>query len=216
MRNNNLNSKELIDLVSDLPYFKTTDLLASASRDYARMIVSRYSKKEDIVRLKKGLYVAKRYIDILKNKDKLSSYEEFLANTLCSPSYLSTEYVLSEYGIITELPKKFTSVSSAKKTSFSNSLGGFLYHKIRKELFLGFDVIKRDDFMILKATKAKALFDFVYFRKNILTNDKSVYELRINTGNISAKDWQEIEKYIKLEGSDRIREIFKYLKEWKH
>jgi predicted transcriptional regulator of viral defense system len=216
MRNDNLDSKKIIDLVSGLPYFKTTDLLPFVSSGYAKMIVSRYSKKGNIVRLKKGLYASKKYLDGLKNKEKISSYEEFLANTLCKPSYLSMEYVLSECNLITELPKNFTSVSLAKKAFFSNSLGGFLYHKIRKELFLGFNVVKKDGFMILRATKAKALFDFIYFRKNILTDKDSVRELRINTENLSSKDWQEIEKYIALEGSKKIKEVFKYLKEWKH
>lgn len=216
MRNDNLNPKKLIALISDLPYFKMTDLLPFMNRDYLKIMVSRYSKKGEIVRLKKGLYVSKKYYDSLERKGNASSYNKFIANELCKPSYLSLEYVLSEYNIITELPKNFTSVSLVKKISFSNSLGRFFYHKIKKDLFLGFDAIEKDGFIILKATKAKALFDFIYFRKNILEGRDSISELRINTDNISSKDWKEIDKYVDLEGSQKIREIFNILKEWKY
>lgn len=216
MRNDNLNAKKLIDLISSLPYFKMTDLLPFANRNYLRIIVSRYAKKGEILRLKKGFYVSKKYLDRLDKRNGLYAYNEFIANELCKPSYLSLEYVLSEYNIITELPKNFTSVSLVKKTRFLNNSGGFFYHKIKKDLFLGFETMKKDDFIILKATKAKALFDFIYFRKNILTSKESISELRINKENISKKDWREIEKYIDLEGSKKIREIFNNLKKWKY
>lgn len=214
MRNNDLNSKKLIDLISKLPYFKMTDLLPFNKRSYVRIIVSRYSKKGEIIRLKKGLYVSKKYLDSLK--EEKDAYREFIANTLSKPSYLSLEYILSEHNLITEFPKNFTSVSSIKKTKLVNGLGGFFYHKIKKELFLGFNVVKKDGFIILKATKAKALFDFIYFRKNILINREAVSELRINTENLLPKDWKELEKYVDLEGSKKIREIFNNLKKWKH
>jgi hypothetical protein len=216
MRNDNLSAKSIINLTSDLPYFEMTDLLPFTNRNYLRAIVSRYSKKREIVRLKKGLYVSKTYLDSLERKGTLSTYNEFVANELCKPSYLSLEYVLSEHSLITELPKNFTSVSLVKKTNFLNPQGGFFYHKIKKDLFLGFNVIKKDGFIILKATKAKALFDFLYFRKNILVNKDSVFELRINTENLSRGDWKELEGYIELEGSKKIKEIFNNLREWKY
>jgi len=216
MRNDDLNAKKIIDLISSLPYFKMTDLLPFTNRSYLKIIVSRYSKKGEIIRLKKGLYVSKKYLDSLEKKGDLYIYNEFISNELCKPSYLSLEYVLSEYNIITELPKNFTLVSLVKKTKFSNSLGCFFYHKIKKDLFLGFNPIKKDGFIVLKATKAKALFDFIYFRKNILGGKNSISELRINTENLSKEDWKEFERYVGLEGSRKIREIFNDLKEWKH
>jgi len=59
------------------------------------------------VRLKKGIYVSKSYIDSV-NRDV---YGEFVANILYEPSYLSLEYVLLGYGVIIEAVKNFTSVS---------------------------------------------------------------------------------------------------------
>ncbi|MFA5715064.1 MAG: type IV toxin-antitoxin system AbiEi family antitoxin domain-containing protein [Candidatus Paceibacterota bacterium] len=212
MRNDDLNSKKIIDLISSLPYFKTTDLLSFKNKDYPKIIVSRYSKKGEIIRLKKGLYISKKYLDVLRREGKLSTYSEFIANILCKPSYLSLEYVLAEHNIITEFTKNFTSVSSIKKTNFSNSLGKFFYHKIKNDLFSGFNVINKDGFIVLKATKAKALFDFLYFRKNLLINRESVRELRINTEDLLPKEWKELDKYIAQEGSKKMREIFNNLK----
>lgn len=208
---NDLNAKKIIELISNLPYFKMTDLLSFKNRDYAKMIVSRYSKKGEIVRLKKGLYVSRKYLNTAK-----APFSEFVANNLYKPSYLSLEYVLSEFNIITEMPKNFTSVSLSKTASFSSELGNFFYHKIKKDLFTGFDVVRKDGFIILKATKAKALFDFIYFRKNILTNEDSIAELRIDKSNFSSKEWKELEKYIDMDGSRKIKEIFNKLKTWKN
>ena len=59
------------------------------------------------MRLKKGIYVSKSYIDSV-NRDV---YGEFVANILYEPSYLSLEYVLLGYGVIIEAVKNFTSVS---------------------------------------------------------------------------------------------------------
>ena len=208
---NNIESKKIIELISGLPYFNTTDLFpVIKNKSYLKIIVSRYFKKGLIVRLKKGTYVARRYLDVLEKKGLLADYNEFLSNILYKPSYLSLEYVLAEYNIITELPKNITSVSLNKTARFSNKINTFLYHKVRKELFLGFRTIKKDNFIIFKATKSKALFDFLYLRKNLLVDKKAFLETRLNLNNLSSKDLKELKKYINLEGSERMKRIFIY------
>ena len=164
------------------------------------------------MRLKKGIYVSKSYIDSV-NRDV---YGEFVANILYEPSYLSLEYVLSEYGIMTESVKNFTSVSLLRTNSFSNVLGHYFYHKVRNDLFLGFDIIKEGDLRILKATKAKALFDYLYLRKNILNKDDSLAELRLNLENVLPRDWKEFGRYVDIEGSEKMKSIYDYLKKWRY
>ena len=85
--------------------------------------------------------------------------------------------------------------------------------KIKNNLFCGFAVVKRGDFSVLKASKAKALFDYVYLRKNGLSDKKAVEELRLNLDNFKAGDWREFKKYVVLGGSAKIKKIFKLLRQ---
>ncbi len=211
MRNNTL-SEKIISLVAGLPYFSLTDLaLLVKNKRYLKIFLSRYEKTGKLFRLKKGIYVAKEYIDEAQKKGTLSPYLEFAANILYSPSYLSLEYILYRHNILTELPKNYTSVSLNKTFHLANKFGDFFYHKIKNELFLGFANEKTADLIILKATKAKALFDFLYFRKNILTNKEAVSELRLNLGNFKKTDIKEFKKYLAIDGSKKMKEIFNCL-----
>jgi predicted transcriptional regulator of viral defense system len=214
MRNDYLNSKNLTSLTSNLPYFETRDFLAFKDSNYAKIMVSRYAKKGEIYRLKKGLYVSREYLDHIGTDKQL--YAEFVANIQYKPSYLSLEYVLAENGIITESVRNFTSVSLLKTNKFSNLLGNFLYYKVKEALFLGFDVLNEGGFRILKARKSKALFDYLYLRKNIIVNEDSFSELRLNMENVSRKDIKELEGYVNIEGSKKMKDIFNYVKKWNY
>ena len=202
----------IIALAEKLPYFTLDDLLpVEKNRDYLKILLSRQEKSGKIIRLKKGVYVAERYLLEHLDRKEMDIYYEFLANILYRPSYLSLEYVLYQNNLLTEMPKNFISVSKNKTTGFSNRFGNFLYHKIKDKLFCGFEIIKKGDFTILRASRAKALFDFLYLRKNLLINKNAFEELRLNSENLTKEDLKELEKYIKIEGSKKMEEIFNYL-----
>ncbi len=125
------------------------------------------------------------------------------------------EYVLYRHNLITELPVNFTSVSINKTACFSNKFGLFFYHKIKSPPFCGFDIVNEGGFTILKA--AKALFDFLYFRKSALVDEKSVEELRLNLDGFSSKDIRALEEYVNMEGSMRMKDVLNLLEKlWKH
>ena len=86
-----------------------------------------------------------------------------------------------------------------------------IYHKIKDKLFIGFKTEKIDNFFILKATKAKALFDFLYLRKNLITDKTYIKELRLNLENFNKKDKLELNKYIEIEGSKKMKNIYNLL-----
>ncbi|HBV57722.1 MAG TPA: hypothetical protein DEB73_00365 [Candidatus Magasanikbacteria bacterium] len=205
--------KHIYDLAKKMPYFGFDDLIGvETDQVYLKILFSRYAKAGKVVRLKKGLYVAKEYLDNLEKKGRLSAYIELVSNILYEPCYLSLDYILYKHNILTEMPVNFTLVSSRKTKTFTNIFGRFFYHKIRKELFCGFTATRKEgDFMILEATKAKSLFDFIYFRKNILSDKESVKELRLNLGDFTAKDKKELVSYIKIEKSKKMKIIINYL-----
>jgi predicted transcriptional regulator of viral defense system len=216
MRNeeNGSYADKIWEKIKDLPVFKADDLLFSnANKKHINIILSRWSKSKKIVRLKKGLYSSGVFIENSRKEGFLSDFSIYIANNVYQPSYLSLEYVLYEYNILTEMPKNFTSVSLSKTAKFSNMFGKFIYHSIKKDLFTGFYAENFSNFTILKGTKSKALFDYLYFRKNIIVNRESIEELRLNLDKFSKKDKKEFEKYVRLEGSRKLNEINELL--WK-
>jgi predicted transcriptional regulator of viral defense system len=213
MRNDNIRTKRIFNLAETLPLFGAADLAPiGENRSYLNIILSRFAKRGTMVRLRKNLYVAKNYLDNTDRKGIFSDYVEFIANKLYSPSYLSLDYVLHEHNMLTDVPRNITSIGLRKTDQFSNELGNFIYHKIKEELFHGFTIIKKGNFSILKATKAKALFDFLYLRKRILLDKSAIEELRLNLNEFTKKDFKELKSYAEIEGSNRIKEIIDWLK----
>lgn len=214
MKNANLKqiNKNFVALIKDLPYFEVENLkMLDIKLSYLRIILSRLSKRGEIIRLKKGMYVSKDFIEKTENKSIFPYFLEFLANKIYEPSYLSLEYVLYENNVLTEMPKNFTLITKNKTITFVNKFSTFIYHKVKEELFIGFHIIKTNNFLIYKASKAKALFDFLYLRKREILNKKMVGELRLNLENFSAKDIKELKKYVDIESSQKMKQIFNWV-----
>jgi len=213
MRNNKPPKiRTIISLVKELPYF-SFDNLVNLERDriYLKIIFSRYRKSGKILRLKKGIYVTKEYIDKTEKGNQFSAYLEFVAGIIYSPAYLSLDYVLYKHNLLTEIPRNFTAVTANKTAVFSNDLGNFFYHKIKDDLFRGFEPVKKEGYLIFEATKAKALFDYLYLRKNDIINRSSAEALRLNLEEFGKSDKKEFRGYVKREGSRRMKDIADYL-----
>jgi predicted transcriptional regulator of viral defense system len=202
-----------IESLKTLPYFTISALKGIIKNNsYLKILLSRYTRAGKLLRLKKGMYVTRTFIEACQRGKDLSDYLEFLSNVLYDPSYLSLEYVLNKHNALTEVPMNFTAVTLHNKTKhFSNDLGVFIYRRLKKELFCGFVIHKRSAYKILEATKAKALFDFIYLRKNLLMDDKAVEELRIRTEVFDKGDKEELKKYLELSHSERLDKIFNWL-----
>jgi len=199
--------------VSSLPYFRIEDvfLLGGRSIEYLRTTLLRLKKRGDIVSLKRGEYVSRKYLNNIEKTNKKNSYLEFIATNMYEPSYLSLEYILSEHSILSENVNSFTLISRNKTKKFINELGVFVYKHIKDELFIGFNIKKKDGFFIAKASLAKSLFDFLYLRKNIISNKDSFLELRLNIEILKKKDIREFKKYVEIEGSKSMKMIYNYL-----
>jgi predicted transcriptional regulator of viral defense system len=212
MRNDNKRSKTIIKLAGKLPVFTFNDFLSTEeSKSYLWMVLHRYEKSGKLLRLKKGIYTTTAYVERMKNRGEIEVFTDFIANFLYSPSYLSLETILYRYNILTEIPVNLTSVSKSKTAVFTNKLGNFIYHKVKPSLFCGFDLSEESSFSVMRATKAKALFDFLYLRKNVLPSREAVKELRLNARNLNRSDINELKKYVALEGTKKLKEILNYL-----
>jgi len=199
-------------LVQTLPVFTLQDISPiEQDKTYLKILFSRYAKKGKLIRLKKGLYATRVYIDMLEKTQRLDAYKTFIANLLYEPSYLSLEYVLFEHHLLTELPVQFTSISTRKTNSFQNMFGRFTYHSVKDELFCGFTKKMVGGFSVLQATKAKALFDFIYLRKHFLFEKGAIDALRLNIDLLTQQDKKEFLGFIKIAGSQRLQDIGNYM-----
>lgn len=198
--------------VESLPYFSIDDLATIVTdKEYLKQTLNRLIKKGEIISLKRGAYVNKIYLDEINRKNNFNNYVEFIGNIIYEPCYLSVEYVLEKYGVLSEGIAILTFVSTKKTNKFSNELGTFKYFNIKEELFTGFEIKNKGDFLIAEASLAKALFDFLYYRKNILFAEGQIDELRLNIDILTKKDFAEMKKYVARENSKRMLKIFNYL-----
>lgn len=198
--------------VSTLPYFNLSDLMPySSNHHYLKTMLGRYNARRAIIRLKKGLYASQKYVDQTKISNYYPNYLEFIANQLSAPSYLSLDYVLAQHNILTEMPANFTSITVDKPGSYINALGKYFYHSIKPELFCGYLSTQDHDLTINKATKAKALFDYLYLRKNSLNNRSAIEELRLNLNHLSPADWREFKKYCNISRLSKMKVIYTLL-----
>lgn len=123
------------------------------SRGAAQKMLERYTKRKFLSRLKNGLYV------FAENRPSLWA----LANKIYSPSYISLETALSYYGIIPETVYAITSVTSKITRSFAVEDNAFLYKKIKREAFTGYQPVAAGKETVFVAEKEKALADYLYF-----------------------------------------------------
>ena len=106
-----MDSFNILTLIKKTPYGEfdyifLSDILYSYKKP--RNIISRLIRNNDIIRVKKGLYVF--------GKDSLGpAYsKEILANMIYGPSYISLEFALSYYGLIPERVDTVTSITNKK------------------------------------------------------------------------------------------------------
>jgi len=203
-RKSEIKNKNLIENKPYLTKVELSLLLEKKGKNLDKK-VSQLIRDEILIPLKRGLYTSR--IFYLKNKENI---EEYLSNIIYYPSYLSLEYVLTKEGIIPETVFSYTAVALKTTRRFVNKLGQFSYKKIKERLFAGF--YQKDYFENYKikiASKAKALFDFLYFKP--LKTLKDIDDLRINWGNIDNKDLQEFLNYVDLSKSKKMTRIYKFI-----
>lgn len=152
---------EFLDIYKDKPFIDSSTFPGYLeNQEMLRIQVSQWRKKQYLIKLKKGLYVFN------EKYRKTEINMEFIANFLVNPSYISLEYALNFYSLIPERVFTVTSITTKKTQSYSNSLGFFSYSSIKKELFLGYEFIKIQNYTVVIALKEKALIDYFYFNKN--------------------------------------------------
>ncbi|MBU1084940.1 hypothetical protein KKB06_01175 [Patescibacteria group bacterium] len=207
-----MNQIKNLNSLNSASYFNKNTLqqVVSISDNALYSNIKRWIKQNIIIQLKRGIYVTNDYYIRLPEKQ---AYQEFIANKLKSPSYLSLEYVLQKYSLLTEGVYAFTSITLKKTNTYKNKLGLFTYSNISQDLFTGYKIVNKEGFQIKEASKAKALFDFLYLRllsvKNI--NQQLIDSFRFNLDEFSQKDQKEFKSYVKLSKTKKLEKVSLWL-----
>lgn len=133
--------------------------LLDSLRGYAhpRKKITSLLRKEEIIRVKKGLY-------LFGEGYRRSPYcRELLANLIYGPSCISLEYALHYHGLTPERVESITSVACGRSRTFVTPVGRFCYRMIPVAAFsIGIDRIElADGRAFLMAIPEKALADRV-------------------------------------------------------
>lgn len=158
--------------LKDYPLFSTGDLKMILGSDFTSSTVinlQNWEKKGLVIQLRRGLY--------LLNWDKDDVKPDILASRLYEPSYISLEYALSYYGIIPEAVFTITSVSTRKTAEFRvEGIGNYSFQQIKPLAFGGYTNYLENGISYQLAEPEKALLDFFYLNKNLMTGSRSNFE----------------------------------------
>lgn len=199
-----------------LPFFTKAELRKLDKNEKSiEMFIYRQTTSGKIVRLRNGIYTTAKFIDSIKGKSLYTEYLEALANLLVPGSYLSCEYVLDQHGLLSEGVSAITSVTVGKGCVIKNALGTFVYRSIKPSLYTNFGTAKHGDFIIKKATKIKALCDYLYLKKRDLhtLNRRVVDELRVNIFLLKPNELKRVGDMIDSLKSRKLTRVYKYMKE---
>jgi len=173
--------------------------LLSALKNYAypRDKISGLLRENEIVRVKKGLYVfgqaggTRRYS------------HEILANLIYGPSYVSLDYALYIYGLIPERVETITSVTLGRSKSFATPVGNFSYRKIGSKAYkTGMEqAFDETGCAYLIASPEKALVDKLQSERGLAIRSQKALtrylsdNLRIEMSSVVKMDDSKISKY---------------------
>ena len=193
-----MNQVKNLQFLTTLSYFtrNTLSQIIDIPKKNLYSAIQRWIKNKRLLQLKRGLYVTREYYDKNERKD---DYRLFVANKLREPSYLSLEFVLQKYGILSESVFALTSITLKSKRSYKNGLGFFTYKNISSRLFTGFEIKTYGGYEVKEATKMKALFDYLYLKLlRIQKIDSELLEsFRLNLEKLKKSELREFLRYCK-------------------
>jgi predicted transcriptional regulator of viral defense system len=180
---------KLLQKINNIPksYFSLKDLEKISDRDKnsLKVALNRLVRSGEITRLTSGIYTAD-----IDNVD----WEHF-AVTLYTPSYISLEYALNYYNLLSQQTYAITLVTTNRKKELRLENRSLIYQHIKPELFRGY--VQEDGFLI--AEPEKAFLDLAYLSLNGYARfDPEEMDL-------NRLDKQKLKKYLKKFGNSKIK-----------
>ncbi len=183
--------EKLIEKIKSIPkgYFSLADIekISKEKEKSLKVAISRLVKAEKIIRLQKNFYA----LDI----SKVSS-ENFAVETY-KPSYLSFEWALARYGILSQKPFGLTLATSRRakrKMLFGKILA---YRHMQPKNFWGYR--KEENYLI--ADPEKSFLDLAYLSLN------GYAKFDVEEMNLDLLDKEKIRRYLKKINSKKLDKL---------
>lgn len=210
----------LLPIIQQSPYLTKQNLSLALGKEGETLNywVKKLIGNKTLIPLKKGFYISSYYRDLVSQAPKdRELYEEYLANILRFPSYVSLEYALAKYNFIPEAPFAITCVTIKSPRVYSSSFGDFIYRNVKENLFFGWEVKDFKGKEIRVASFAKALLDFLYLKKLPIGQWQNylLIEGRFNWKILSRKEKTEFVRFAKNSGSKKMVKILNILRQGK-
>lgn len=199
--------------------FTKMDLLAkfSCTKNTLDGRIKRAFKQGKLSQLKKGLYITTN--NYLHEPRKIK-FTEYLASKIYQPSYISLEYILEKHNLLAKEPKTITSITTKTTRTFNNFSGTYRYANIKASFYVGFEEHTFHGDTYHMATKAKAMFDYLYLnttlkRRNIKhLRHQLLEELGIQWQNFSEEDFKEFDRHVWESNSHKMMRILQVVNEY--
>jgi len=211
----------ILSSLDSSPYF-TIEAVKQLSGDETkaagtvRTSLHRWMKSGDVVQLKRGVYMTRRFHELHRSD---ADFSLAISAVLIPQSYVSLEYILQRYGVLTETTYPVSAITVKNTRVFDNALGTFTYRHIRDDLYQGFSLSQYLGVQIAKASLAKALFDYLYLRpRRMLPTSNLAEDLRLNLLGFSTEEREEFETYVQASCVKKMAFILKDLRStvWQH
>jgi predicted transcriptional regulator of viral defense system len=193
-----------------VPYFTITGFKQVLNADESdtqrvREMLSRWVKKGYVIRLKKGVYMTRRFYERHQNH---ASFRPAVSAIILPQSYVSLEYILQRAGVMTEVTYPLTAVTPKNTRKIENSIGTFLYRHIKLPLYKGFSQENFFGVLFNQASVGKALFDYFYLRplpRSLRTHNMNLAEdLRLKLDELSSDVRGEFDDCIESSNSPKM------------
>jgi predicted transcriptional regulator of viral defense system len=195
----------------NLPYFTIAGFRQIAGNEvaddaHARVALYRWIKAGRLIALKKGIYMHHRFFERHRQE---AAFSPMVSAILLPQSYLSLEYVLQLHNILTEVTYPVTAITMKNTRTITNLLGVFSYRHVQAGLYQGFSVVEAFGVPYAIASKAKALFDYLYLRPlpGALSHDNLAEDLRLNLEDFTFEEQEEFAGYIHHIADNKMRGV---------
>lgn len=173
-----------------------------------RTLLHRWGQAGHILQLKKGIYMTRTFYEQHRADYQFSAA---VSAILMPQSYLSLEFILGQYNLLTEVTYPITCITTKNTRRIINPIGTFWYRNIRDDLYHGFAITEYFGIRIAQASIAKALFDYLYLRplpasyRNPRTDLAG--ELRLNLDEFSTLDREDFSHIVEKSKSRKMTDI---------
>lgn len=167
-------------------YFNFSDLrkIANLDDESLRVTISRMIKSGEIRKIIKGYYCLP---DVILDLPKI-------AVEIYAPSYLSFEWALGQYGILSQKSYSLTLSTTKRAKQISLEEANIVYRHIQLDLFFGY--ILKDEYLI--AEPEKAFLDLAYLSLN------GYAKFDAEEMNLELLDKKKIKEYLKKFNSRKL------------